>query len=102
MNYKEIRENIYSDIKAEIANSAARLDWPRDKIIKHQEIELKNLVKYAKLNSLWYKEKYRDINPEDINLDNIKQLPVLTKKEVMDNWDDIVCDKNITRKIAEE
>ncbi|MCP4178275.1 MAG: phenylacetate--CoA ligase family protein [bacterium] len=102
MNYKEIRENIYSNIKAEIPDSAARLDWPRYKILKHQATELGKLIKHAKLNSSWYREKYRDINPEDVNLNNINQLPVLTKKEVMDNWDDIVCDKTITRKIAEE
>ena len=69
-----------------------------DKIIKLQDKRLKMLVKYARENSLYYKELYKDIG------DNfcLEDLPIITKKEIMDNFDNVLTDKNINIEKIEE
>ena len=101
MKYSAIRKEIYKNLQKEIPQHLKRIKWKREQILENQEKELKKLLKYVKANSLWYREKLRDIDPEDFSYKDISKLPILTKDDLMDNWNDIVCDKNITKEIAE-
>jgi phenylacetate-CoA ligase len=53
---------------------------------QHRALEIKNfrrLIRYAKGHSLFYQEKYKDINPEDIlDLDTIRRLPLVDKEDL--------------------
>ena len=53
---------------------------------------LKELVRYAKENSPFFKQLYRDV-PDDFILTD---LPTTDKKMLMANWNDWVCDRNLT------
>lgn len=53
---------------------------------------LKELVRYAKENSPFLKQLYRDV-PDDFILTD---LPTTDKKMLMANWNDWVCDRNLT------
>ena len=58
---------------------------PREKI---QEIQLKNFrsyLAYAKANCSFYKDSYRDVQPEDIkSLEDIRGLPLIDKLDLRD------------------
>ncbi|HJO93598.1 MAG TPA: hypothetical protein QF753_09385 [Victivallales bacterium] len=101
MNHEEIKNAVSKEIISKLPNQLDRLYWTREQIINHQEIELRRLIRHAKKHSKWYREKYHDINPEDLTIYNHSSLPVLTKSTLMENWDDIVCDPSINKKIAE-
>lgn len=59
--------------------------------INYQLTELKNLIRHAKENSLFYKKLYEDINIEEIlEIKDLKKLPILTKEMLRANIDNIV------------
>ena len=61
---------------------------------KRQELRrkrLKELVTHARENSPYYRELYRDI-PEDFEL---AALPATNKRDLMENWDEWVCDRGL-------
>ena len=70
----------------------------REKIKKLQDKKLKKLVTYAKNNSPYFKELYKDINDNF----NLEDLPPTNKQEMMNNFDNWVTDNNINMKKVEE
>lgn len=53
---------------------------------------LKDIVAYARENSPYYQKLYRDL-PESFDLSD---LPSTNKKELMERWDQWVCDRDLT------
>ncbi|MCR4894389.1 MAG: phenylacetate--CoA ligase family protein, partial [Eubacteriales bacterium] len=65
---------------------------------KLREERFRELVSYARENSPFYRELYRDV-PEDFVLTD---LPTTDKRTLMEHWDDWVCDRDLTLSDAEE
>lgn len=63
-----------------------------------QQQRLAELIAYAKENSPYYKSLYSHI-PEKFTLTD---LPVTDKKTLMANWNDWVCDRNLTLEKVED
>jgi phenylacetate-CoA ligase len=66
--------------------------WPRDRIIGLQNKRLRKLVKYAYKNVPYYRRLFdeRGLKPGDIKgVQDLAKLPVLTKRLIRDNFDDI-------------
>ena len=70
----------------------------QDKIKKLQQKRLKKLVKYAKNNSLYYKELYENIS-DDFHLED---LPITKKEDLMKNFDSWLTDENVDLKKINE
>ena len=68
------------------------------KLKKIQYKRLKKIVNYAKNNSPYFNELYKDIN----NNFKLEELPVITKNKMMENFDDWVTDSNVNIKRIEE
>ena len=73
-------------------------DISREKIERIQNERLKNLVCYARKNSRFYAEKFKDIG-DDFELSD---LPVTTKPEMMNSFDLVLTDPAITMKRIDE
>ncbi len=55
----------------------------RDEILSIQLKRLRHLLSYAKLNSDFYRENYRHINPEDIaTMEDVRKLPLIDKEDL--------------------
>ncbi|MGZ6367309.1 MAG: phenylacetate--CoA ligase family protein [Ktedonobacteraceae bacterium] len=67
-------------------------------IAQRQQERLQELVTYARTQSKYYAHMYRDV-PEQVT--SINQLPVVTKAELMNHFDEWVTDPAITRHDAE-
>ena len=76
------------------------LNFREEEIKKLQKEKLKKLVKYAYQNSAFYKELFnnKQIRYEDLDQVQLKDLPTTNKKDIMDNFDEVVTDKNISKK----
>ena len=65
----------------------------RDKLRNYQETELKNLLEYLTVNSVFYRDHFHkhgiDIN--GINIDNLEQIPVVTKDDLQSRNMDFLC-----------
>jgi phenylacetate-coenzyme A ligase PaaK-like adenylate-forming protein len=70
----------------------------REKIIKLQNKRLKKLVKYARSNSSYFEELYKDIGSKF----ELKDLSVVNKVDMMNNFNRYVTDDNINLTKIEE
>lgn len=68
----------------------ARENWSREQIKEYQEQELKKLRQHVYKHSPFYKAFHNGLEDRPLN-----ELPVLTKKELMASWDDIVTDRSL-------
>ncbi len=66
----------------------------RDTLMRIQDQRLRAMLRHAVAHSDFYRKKYKGI---DIETCKITDLPVITKSEMMANFDDFVCDKRLKR-----
>ena len=68
--------------------------WTREKIASVQKKRLASLVNYARENSPFYRDLYKDI-PDDYTLTD---LPTVSKPQLMEHFDQVLTDRNISMK----
>jgi phenylacetate-CoA ligase len=62
---------------------------PREKIRKIQLMNFRGILKHAKENATLYKNRYKDINPDDIKtMEDVRKLPLLDKEDLRIAQDD--------------
>jgi len=66
-----------------------------EQVKKIQQQKFKKLIQFAAKHSDYYGELYQGI---DLETCRIEDLPIVTKKEMMGNFDHVVTDKRITLK----
>lgn len=64
--------------------------WTRAELLEHQETSLKELRTHAYANSSFYRRFHAGLMDKPLN-----ELPILTKKELMENWNDVVTDQTL-------
>lgn len=64
----------------------------------YKSIRLKRILKYAK-KSDFYKKLYNGTDTDKITMDNLRELPPITKQQLVDEYDEWVCDHDV--KLAE-
>ena len=70
---------------------------PREKNLKIRDRRVRELVRYAREHSPFYRDLYADV-PEDFELSD---LPPVTKPQMMASFDDVLTDREITMKKIE-
>jgi phenylacetate-CoA ligase len=82
--------------RAVLANDHYFINLSREEIEKLQESRLREMLIYAKKKSLWYRERLKHIDAPHFKLADLAQIPIMNKRDLMDNWDQIVTDKVLT------
>ncbi len=77
-----------------------RSEWYLDRIRRYQLNNLKYILTHAKQHSLWYKETLSKIDIAEFKWSDLEKIPVLNKKDIMDNWDKIITTPAINFKLA--
>jgi len=75
------------------------LNYSKEKVKKLQNKKFNKLLKYAYQNSSFYNRLYKNEGIEYKDLDNIKlkNLPIVNKKKIMDNFNDVLTINNIKK-----
>ncbi|STX37962.1 phenylacetate--CoA ligase family protein [Legionella feeleii] len=81
---------------------SSRLSWSKEEVKAEQQRALVALLAYAKQNSPYYASKFAHIEPSHFTLSDLAKLPVMTKKEAMTHWDEIVTDRKLTLERARQ
>ena len=71
---------------------------PADRQSEVREKRLAELIRHARNNSPFYKKLYADVPDSAI----LKDLPPVNKKTLMANWNDWVCDRELTLEQVEQ
>ena len=86
------RLNLFSIVEL-VATARAlrkRESWSREQIERHQDRALARLRRFASAHSPFYKRFHDGLEERALH-----ELPALTKKELMQSWDEIVTDRSL-------
>jgi phenylacetate-coenzyme A ligase PaaK-like adenylate-forming protein len=81
----------------------SRLGWSAEQVRTHQTAALRHLLRVAIARSPFHARRFGgevgDI--EDFRLEDLTRLPVMTKRQMMDDYDDVTTDRRLTRATVE-
>ncbi|MBV9197794.1 MAG: phenylacetate--CoA ligase family protein [Solirubrobacterales bacterium] len=78
-----------------------RIEWPVERLAVERLRALRALVATARERSPWHRERLGDVEPQELTEANLKSLPVMTKADLMDNFDAIVTDRRVSLNLCE-
>jgi phenylacetate-CoA ligase len=99
--YERMRAAHLNAVQASLVDHAARLDWNRDQIERYREHRLRALLTYARERSPFHARRLRALDLPSASVADLATVPMMTKPEAQNNWDDIVTDRRLTRERAE-
>jgi phenylacetate-CoA ligase len=73
-----------------------RLDWPAEQLAVHRRGALRRLLGVAKATSPWHRRRLGHIDPDTFEEHDLAAIPVMTKHDLMEHFDEIVTDRRLT------
>lgn len=95
------RTRLQTDLLALYDELIARTSWDREQIRAHQRARLRALLRHAASRSRFHAGRLRGVDVDAIEPDDLTALPVMTKTDLMEHFDDVVTDPRITLADAE-
>lgn len=83
-------------VAARLPAHVARLAWSDDEIKAERQRGLRETLSFAKSRSSWHAERLSHVDVETFTESDLDSLPVMTKADVMSNWDAVVTDRRLT------
>jgi phenylacetate-CoA ligase len=78
-----------------------RLPWDAERLADHQRERLRALLACAIERSPFHARRLRGIDPGRFELDDLASLPVMSKAQMMDGFDELLTDRRLSRTRAE-
>ncbi len=94
--YEALRQRHVADAVALTPRLIGQLDWPAGRLAAHRTRQLRGLVRTAAERSPWYRRRLADVDIGRLDETTLAELPVLTKAELMEHFDDIVTDRRLS------
>ena len=98
---EELRTRFQADLLGGMPGQFARLRWSREQIAAHQRDALRRLLAHARERSPFHAKRLAGIDVERFELAGIASLPIMTKAQMMSEFDDVVTDRRVTRASVE-
>jgi phenylacetate-coenzyme A ligase PaaK-like adenylate-forming protein len=99
--YQRIRAAHLDAVHASLEDHVERLAWSREQIESYQNHRLRSLLAYARERSPFHARRLGGIDPATASVAGLASIPIMTKQDAQDNWDDIVTSPDLTRERAE-
>ena len=80
----------------------SRIDWPTARLQEERTVALRALLSAVVERSPWYRERLQGVDIDALSDTDIAKLPVMTKTDLMDNFDAIVTDGRLNRRLCED
>lgn len=94
--YDRLRERQVADLGARVPGMLDRLTWPADRLAAHRTTELRRLLRGAREASPWHRARLAGVDIDTIDESDLTALPVMTKDDLMANFDAAVTDERLT------
>lgn len=95
-DYEQLRQRHAADAMALAPRLIERLDWTADRLVAHRTEQLRGLVRHAMGRSSWHRARLTGIDLDRLYPECLRELPVMTKTDLMANFDEIVTDARVT------
>lgn len=96
------RQQHVRDALALLPAVEAALWWPAERIAVERDIRLRVLIRHAVACSPWHRKRLAGVDLAASGAELLAQIPVMTKADLMGNWDEIVTDPRLTLRQADE
>ena len=101
MAYERVRAAHLHAVQAAMEDHIARLDWQRERIDRYRDQRLRMLLGYARERSPFHARRLADVDPARATVADLAAVPIMTKAQAQDCWDDIVTNQQLSRERAE-
>lgn len=93
--YDQRRRRHVEDMTAMLPGHLRRLDWSAERLGLHRQAALRRLVGKAIERSPWHRSRLGGIAVDRFDERKLSELPVMTKDDLMTNFDEIVTDRRL-------
>jgi phenylacetate-coenzyme A ligase PaaK-like adenylate-forming protein len=81
---------------------AGRLGWDAGQLAAHQRERLRDLLRHAAEHSPFHAGRLRGLDLSRFEVGDLARLPVMTKTQMMADFDDVVTDRRLGRRLVEQ
>lgn len=99
--YEQTRQRHLAAWGDALPSHLERLAWTREQIAAERDAALRGLVAHARAESPWHRDRLRGVDVDNLTGDDLRRLPTMTKTDLMEHFDDVVCDRRVTLDAAE-
>jgi phenylacetate-CoA ligase len=100
-DHEELRRRHVADMQRLAPRLVDRLDWPTERLAEHRTAELRSLLKIAVDRSPWHRRRLAGIDIGRIDERRLGELPMMTKDDLMEHFDEIATDDQLDRDAIE-
>jgi phenylacetate-CoA ligase len=93
---ERLRELAGKELAVRLPEHLGRLGWDRARLEAHQRGRLRELLARAAANSPFHARRLAGIGVDRFEPGDLPRLPVMTKAELMSQFDDVVTDRRLT------
>jgi phenylacetate-CoA ligase len=93
--YEATRQRHIEHLLPQIGEHFERVAWTAEQLHAERTTRLRELVGTAVQRSPWHRERLGDVEETTLDADYLRQLPVMTKDDLMGNFDAIVTDPEV-------
>ncbi len=100
--YETLRQQHLREMRGRMPAAIERLAWPAERLAAHRESKLRELLRYAQAHSAWHRRRLSGIDIATVTERSLRELPPMTKDDVMSHWSKITTDPRVTLDAAEQ
>ncbi len=97
-----LRDRHVATVERLVPEYVSRIDWSFARLEEERSVTLRALLTAAVKRSSWHRQRLEHIDVAALSVRDIVELPVMTKTDLMDNFDAVVTDTRLTRDLCEE
>lgn len=99
--YQELQRRHVEEAMAMLPAQVERLSWTEEQLAAHRRDALRQLVRTAQARSPWHRRRLAGVDPDALVVEGLAALPVMTKEDLMGNFDEILTDPNLNLDLIE-
>jgi phenylacetate-CoA ligase len=94
--YGETRQRHIEHLLPQFAEHFERVGWSAERLREERTARLRELVRIAVERSAWHRARLADVDLATLDEDTLRELPVMTKLDLMGSFDEIVTDPAVS------
>ncbi len=99
--YSRIRERHTQEMERVARTHLERLAWSSQQLREERLRRLRALLQIARERSSWHRRRLAHIDPAAVQEEDLGAIPVMTKDDLMQHFDEIVTDPRLTLDLVE-
>lgn len=100
-DYETLRGRQLAAMRELVPEYVGRTRWPAGRIRAERQAALRRLLRVAIDGSPWHRRRLTGIDPESCTVADLASVPVMTKDDLVTNFDEVVTDRRVTAERVE-